>query len=130
MKSFLVVCCLFICISCYSQKADTVYTVVEQMPSFPGGESEMYRFIRENIRSVQIPDSLIMENSRTVIRFVVSKTGEIKNIQPAKEYYKGTILTDSYINIIKQMPRWIPGKQDGKEVDVYYLLPAHIRWGR
>lgn len=110
------------------QNTDTnkVYTVVEQMPVFPGGESEMMRFISENLRYPVIPDDKIMENLRTVVRFTITKTGEIKDIEPTKPQYKGTILTDSLTQLIKRMPRWTPGKQDGKEVDVYFTIPLHV----
>ena len=89
------------------QNTDTnkVYTVVEQMPVFPGGESEMMRFISENLRYPVIPDDKIMENLRTVVRFTITKTGEIKDIEPTKPQYKGTILTDSLTQLIKRMPR-------------------------
>lgn len=66
-----------------------------------------------------------IDNSRTVIEFVVSKTGKIKNVE-AREKYKGTALSDSLIKVIERMPDWIPGKQSGENVDVVYTIPLHI----
>ena len=104
----------------------TIYTYVEQMPSFPGGESEMHRFVSSNLKYPIIPEEQIMDNLKTIIRFTVTKTGEIINIEPAKPQYKNTILTDSLTAVIKRMPRWIPGKQNGREVNVYYTIPLHV----
>jgi len=103
-----------------------VYTFVEQMPSFPGGDSEMHIFIAENLKYPEIPDDIIMDNLKTVVRFTISKTGELRDIEPAKPQYKGTILTDSLTSVIKRMPRWIPGKQNGKNVNVYFTIPLHV----
>jgi protein TonB len=101
------------------------YTVVEQMPSFPSGEMELYKFINKNLRYPVIPESQKL-STRTAVRFVITKTGEIGNIQPAQDKYKGLELTDSLIAIVKRMPRWNLGKHNGKAVDVYYTIPLHI----
>ncbi|MDH6309880.1 hypothetical protein M2451_002251 [Dysgonomonas sp. PFB1-18] len=107
-----------------------VYVTAEVMPSFPGGEAEMHRFISENIKYPVIPDDKIMENIRTAVRFTVTRTGEIKDIEPAKDQYKGTILTDSLTSVIKRMPRWIPGKEKGVPVNVYFTMPLHVNLKR
>lgn len=126
MKSILVICCLFLSISCSSQKADKIYTVVEQMPSFPGGESEMHRFLSQNLKIPSIPLESGIQG-RNVVRFIVSEKGEINNIEKIRG---DSMVCDSIISVIKRMPRWIPGKQNGKNVNVYYTIPLMINWRR
>ncbi len=104
---------------------DTIkpFLTVEQMPAYPGGESEMHKFIANNLRYPVISE----ENGivgRVVIRFVVTKTGNITNI----EALRGGHLCDSLISMVRKMPQWIPGRQNGKAVDVYFTLPMHINF--
>lgn len=102
-------------------RQDKPYTVVEQMPSFPGGEAEMQRFIREHYKYP--PTSYENgEQGKIIVKFVISKTGDIKDIQAVE----GGVRCDSLIAIIKRMPRWNPGKHNGQAVDVYYTIPLHI----
>lgn len=103
-----------------------VYITAEQMPIFPGGEKEMHRFIYENLKYPEIPEDKLMENLSTTVRFVVSRTGDIKDIEATRPQYKGTILTDSLTQIIKRMPKWTPGKQNGINVNVYISIPLHV----
>ncbi len=112
--------------SMFAQKQDSVYVTVEQMPSFPGGEEAMHRFLIENLKYPDIPGEKWVENLRTTLRFTITKTGEIKDIVPVRPQYAGTILTDSLTAVIRKMPKWIPGKHKGKNVDVYFTMPLHI----
>ncbi|MFT4223798.1 energy transducer TonB [Dysgonomonas sp.] len=107
------------------QQKQEPYTVVEQMPSFPGGETKLYQFINRNLKYPVIPEDQELA-TKTVVRFTITKTGEIKDVQPAMDKYKDLVLTDSLIAIIKRMPNWNPGKHNGKTVDVYYTIPLHI----
>ncbi len=90
---------------CFAQCQNKIYTVVEQMPSFPGGETELFKFINQNLKYPVIPEDKILDNLSTKIQFVVTKTGEIKDIKVMKLQYEGTILTDSLISVIRRMPR-------------------------
>lgn len=125
MKNLTLILLLFVFFGCsHKNVQQEPYSFVEQMPSFPGGEAEMYRFINQNLR---LSEEYYQQMSfSTAIRFVVARTGEIKDIEPAKEKYAGEILTDSLISVIKRMPRWNPGKHNGQAVDVYYTIPLHI----
>lgn len=127
MRNFFLCLVLTINCSCFAQDQEKIYTVVEQMPSFPGGEAELYKFIIDNLNYPDIPEDKLMYNSQTNIRFVITKTGEIKDIQATRPQYESTILTDSLTSIIKRMPRWIPGKHKGKEVNVYFTIPLHVK---
>ena len=110
-------------------KKDTVntekpYTVVEVMPSFPGGEAELYKFIAEHLK---YPKSAPKEQgicTRIVIRFVIQADGNITDIKLIRSCSEEFDL--AVINLIKQMPKWIPGSQNGKNVPVYFTLPVYI----
>lgn len=110
-------------------KKDTVntekpHTVVEIMPSFPGGEGEMMKFIRDNLK---YPKSGPAEQglcTRITVRFVVLADGSITDIQLIRSCFEEFDL--AVINLIKKMPKWTPGKQNGKNVPVYFTLPIHI----
>ena len=97
------------------------YDAVEQMTTFPGGEAELMKFIRENLK---YPLSAQKEGiqGRVILRFVVSKTGSIENITILRSLEPAC--DEEAIRLIKSMPRWIPGKQNGNNVPVYYTLPV------
>lgn len=98
------------------------YTVVEVMPVFDGGTEAMLEYIRENLR---YPETETDVQGRVVLRFTVTKTGELENIHIlrslAPEFDKEAI------RVIQSMPKWIQGKQNGVNVDVYYTLPVTFR---
>jgi protein TonB len=99
------------------------FVTVEQMPSFPGGESELYKFIGENFRH---PVLLREEGicTRITARFVVEADGSISNIQLIKGC--GEESQKSIMEMIQKMPKWTPGKQNGKNVAVYYTLSINL----
>lgn len=101
-----------------------VHLTVEQMPSFSGGEAEMNKYIGENLKYPAEAQKKGIQG-RVTIRFVVTKTGEIKDativrgIDPACDA--------EAVRVINAMPKWIPGKQGGENVDVYFTLPIIFR---
>ncbi|MFD2248579.1 energy transducer TonB [Pontibacter ruber] len=99
------------------------YTYVEQMPSFPGGESEMMKYLGKNIRYPAAAQRAGVEGL-VVLSFVVSKTGEISEIQVVKGLGAGC--DEEAMRVVKTMPKWTPGKQNGREVPVRYTLPVRF----
>lgn len=97
------------------------YTYVEQMPTFPGGESEMMKYLGKNIRYPAAAQRAGIEGI-VVLSFVVSKTGEISEIQVLKNLGGGT--DEEAVRVVKTMPTWTPGKQNGRAVPVRYTLPV------
>lgn len=99
-------------------------TIAEVMPQFPGGEKEMYSYINNNLRY----PTVAQENGtqgKVTIRFVVGKSGEILDAQILKGF---DIACDKEaLRVVKSMPRWIPGKQNGVPVQVYFTLPITFR---
>ncbi|MDH6309129.1 protein TonB [Dysgonomonas sp. PFB1-18] len=99
---------------------EKVFVSAQFMPQFPGGEAEMYRFISENLK-YPVVDQEMGTQGRVTVRFVVTKTGEISDIQLLKGI---SISCDKEaMRVIKSMPRWIPGKNNGEPVQVYFTLP-------
>ena len=97
------------------------YEAVEQMPTFPGGEAELMKFMSENLKYPVIAQENGIQG-RVILRFVVSKTGAIENIQVVRSV--DPTCDKEAIRMVKSMPRWIPGKQNGNNVPVYFTLPV------
>ncbi len=103
------------------EKDTTVLTFAEQMPEFPGGNDSMYRFLSRNIHY----PALARENGiegRCILTFVVCDNGTICNIESVGRR-AGWGLDEEAIRVIKAMPAWTPGKQNGKPVFVKFTLP-------
>ncbi|QIK61061.1 M56 family metallopeptidase [Dysgonomonas sp. HDW5A] len=96
------------------------FVMVEQMPQFAGGESAMMQYIGTNLK---YPESAAKENieGRVVLRFVVTKTGDIKDVSVIRGL--DSRCDEEAMRVVRAMPKWTPGKQGGKDVDVYYTLP-------
>jgi len=92
------------------------------VPSFPGGESAMIKFIRNNI---QLPDYIPPYDSGTLyVQFVVNKDGSIEQVDVVKGL--SFELDNSAQKVVKSMPRWKAGEQAGKPVRVRFTLPIQI----
>ena len=97
---------------------------VKEMPSFPGGTSELMRYLSEQI--IYPEDALMNRIQGTVIlRFVVSRTGDITQV----ELIRGVdpLLDNEAIRVVSGLPRWRPGKQEGVAVPVWFTLPVTFR---
>lgn len=100
------------------------FVTVEQMPSFPGGEAEMQRYIAENLKYPVIAQETGIQG-RVTIRFVVTKDGVISDVQVIRGIDKSC--DQEAVRVVKSMPKWIPGKQNGRNVPVYFTLPVVFR---
>lgn len=100
---------------------DVPYTAVEQMPQFPGGESQLMSFISKNLKYPVIAQENGIQG-RVILRFVVSKTGDIGNVQVLRGIDPSC--DKEAMRVIKMMPRWIPGKQNGNSVSVFFTVPV------
>ncbi len=103
---------------------DKIFTFVEQQPAFPGGESEMNKFIKKNLK---YPPAAIRNGLEglVVVQFVVNKEGEISDVQVVKKLGGGT--DEEAQRVIKMMPKFNPAKQNGRPVSFRYTLP--VRFG-
>ncbi len=101
-----------------------VFTIAEEMPSFPGEKGDLEKFIVSNI----IYPEDAKENGisgKVFVTFVVNKTGEISDIRILKGIGYGC--DEAVIELIESMPKWNPGKQRNKPVSVQYNLPVEFK---
>lgn len=103
------------------EEPTTVFESVEQMPKFPGGDTELMRFISSNMKYPPIAAENGIEG-RVVLRFVVDKTGKVSDISILRSIDPS--LDKEAMRVVKSMPKWIPGMQNGRAVSVYYTLPV------
>ncbi|MDD4921982.1 MAG: energy transducer TonB [Bacteroidales bacterium] len=96
----------------------------EIMPQYPGGEAKLIQFIKQNLH---YPASAWKNGiqGRVVVRFMVTKTGEIANIQVIRGL--DAACDNEAVRVIKLMPKWTPGFQKGKNVPTYFTLPILFR---
>ena len=120
--------------------ADSIYTIVEEDPQFPGGVDSLLAYIRKN---QQCPKEMI-ENGlkgRVVVQFVVEKDGSLSDVRIVRsiassfsangydsEFVKPIIplVDEEAVRLVKAMPKWEPGRQLEERVRVRYFLPIRF----
>ena len=111
-----------------AQNTDTpcckVFQVVEQMPQFPGGQAATMKFIADSLRYPSVACESRIEG-RVVVQFVVDCEGNILN--PLVVWSVDPLLDREAIRLVKLMPKWIPGRQNGKPVNVVCLVPIRFK---
>lgn len=103
-----------------------VLKVAEQMPEFPGGTGEMMNYLSKNIQYPPISRDPGYEGT-SYIRFIVDTAGYIKDATLLKGVANCPPCDQEALRLVNAMPRWKPGKQNGKAVNVYYNLPVRFR---
>lgn len=99
---------------------EEIFQVVENQPEFPGGMSELYVFLRENVKYPPIAKESGIQG-RVFVNFVVEKNGSISNVKVLRGIGGGC--DEEAIRVVNSMPKWNPGKQRGKPVRVSFNLP-------
>jgi len=102
-----------------------IFTIVEESPEFPGGEVELFKYLGKNTKYPPIAKDAGIQGI-VYVQFVVMEDGSInpdmvtilRGVHPA--------LDQEAIRVVKNMPKWKPGKQRGKSVRVYYKLPMRF----
>ncbi len=109
-----------------AERKDTinVYDVVEQMPRFPGGFQKMNEFIEENLRYPKALEEACVQG-RVIVCFIVERNGKLSNVKVVKSVHPA--LDKEALRIVKLMPKWIPGRQNGITVRVKYIIPVTFR---
>jgi TonB family protein len=100
--------------------SDQVYNIVEKMPEYPGGVTEMMAFISENLRQ---PEEGIQ--GRVVLTFVVGKDGKLRDVTAVRSVHPA--LDAEAIRLVNAMPAWKPGEMNGQAVNCKYTIPIHFR---
>ena len=101
-----------------------VFDVVEQMPSFPGGPSALFEYLSKNIKYPVVAEENGIQG-RVIVTFVVERDGSITDVRIAKSVDPS--LDKEAQRVVKSMPRWIPGKQNGSSVRVKYTVPVAFK---
>lgn len=103
---------------------EKLFDVVEEMPSFPGGDRKLMEYLSEDIRyPEELADACIQ--GRVIVSFIVEKDGSISNVKVAKSL--DPLLDKEAVRVVSGMPKWIPGRQNGVAVRVRYIIPVTFR---
>ncbi len=105
-------------------KEEQIFEIVEQPPSFPGGEPAMYEWLNKNINYPVIAQENNIQG-RVVCQFVVGRNGEIEDVRVVRGVDPS--LDKEAVRVIRAMPKWIPGRQGGNAVKVRYTLPVQFK---
>lgn len=105
-------------------KKEEIFTAVEQMPQFPGGEAELMKYVTNHIKY----PTMAAENNiqgRVVVKFVVKKDGSVGEVQVLRG--KDPDLDKEAVRVVRTLPKFIPGKMNGQAVSVWFTLPINFK---
>ncbi|MBF1529557.1 MAG: energy transducer TonB [Prevotella salivae] len=107
-----------------TKKNDMEYCIVEMMPQYPGGLAAMLKYIRENIK---YPEQAMKERiqGRVTVSFIIEKDGSISDVKAVRSVHP--LLDKEAVRVVKSMPKWSPGKHNGKPVRVRFNLPVMFK---
>ena len=105
-------------------EVNKVFDVVEQMPQFPGGQSALFEYLSSHIKYPVVAEENGVQG-RVIVTFVVERDGNITDVKVAKSVDPS--LDREATRVVKSMPNWIPGKQNGSAVRVKFTVPVTFR---
>ena len=100
-----------------------IFTIVEEMPSFPGGEAELFKYLGSNIKYPAMARDAGIQGI-VYVTFVVKEDGKISDVRVLRGVGGGC--DEEAVRVVEKMPSWKPGKQRGKSVRVQYNLPIRF----
>lgn len=107
--------------SCADQKDDDAFVVVEQMPVYPGGDEALLKYVAENTTyPKEAKDNNIQ--GRVIVRFKIKEDGTVSDASVIKGVDKS--LDNEALRVVGLIPRFTPGKQNGVDVPVWYMIPV------
>lgn len=106
------------------EEENKVFEVVEENPSFPGGQAALMQWLNANIKYPVIAAENGIEG-RVIVQFVVSKTGSISDVRVVRGVDPS--LDKEAVRVVSNMPNWTPGRQNGTTVNVRFTLPVTFR---
>ena len=101
-----------------------IFTIVEEMPDFPGGMAKLADYLAKNIKYPQMARESGIQG-RVFVNFVVEPDGSVSNVNVMRSLGGGC--DEEAMRVVKSMPKWKPGKQRGKPVRVSYILPVNFK---
>ncbi len=99
-----------------------IFTVVEEAPEFPGGLEALYQFLAANIKYPGGPDDCV--SGKVFVSFVIEKDGTVSDAKVVRKLHPA--FDAEALRVVKLMPKWEPGRQDGKPVRVQFNLPINF----
>jgi periplasmic protein TonB len=105
--------------------APEIYTVVEEMPEFPGGPMEMMKYIQKNIQYPAMAREAGI-GGKCFLKFVVGPEGSISDVQVLKGVPGCPDCDKEAVRVVKSMPKWKAGKMNGRAVNVYFNIPINF----
>ena len=106
------------------EKGDTIYHLVDIPPQFSGGDDARLKFLQDNIRNPEIVRQGPSIQGTIYVTFVVERDGSITDIRILRGIGSG--FEEEAIRVVQMMPKWIPGKQQGRPVRVQHIMPIKI----
>lgn len=106
------------------ENEDEVFTVVEAMPKFPGGQAGLFQYLARSIKYPVIAQKS-KEQGRVIIQMVIGKDGSLSNIKVLRSVSPS--LDAEAVRVVGNMPKWEPGMQKGQPVSVKYTIPIVFR---
>jgi len=102
---------------------DEVFTIVESMPEFPGGQKKLFEFLAKNTKFPPAAKANSI-SGKVYVNFTIGKDGKIRDVKIIRGVHD--LLDKEALRVVKSMPPWKPGKQRGKAVSVSYNLPINF----
>ena len=106
------------------EEPEEVFDMVEQMPTFPGGDQALMAYIGKNLRYPAIAQENGIQG-RVICQFVVGRDGQVRDVVVVRKLDPSC--DKEAVRVLSGMPKWIPGKQNGKAVSVKYTVPIVFR---
>lgn len=106
------------------EEENKVFDVVEQMPSFPGGQGALMQYLSSHVKYPAVAEENGIQG-RVTVQFVVEKDGSVTDVRTMKSVDPS--LDREAERVVSSMPKWIPGKQNGSAVRVKYFVPVVFR---
>jgi protein TonB len=103
---------------------EKIYTVIEQMPQFPGGEGELLAYIGKNLKYPVIAQENGIQG-KVIVRFEVTKTGAVDKVEVVRQL--DAACDKEAMRVVRSLPKFIPGRQNGENVNVWYTLPITFK---
>ena len=101
---------------------EETFVIVEKMPEFPGVQAALMQYLSSNIKYPEECRKMGVEG-KVFVKFIVDPTGSIINVQILRGIADGKLLEKEAVRVVESMPKWKPGTQGGKAVNVYFTLP-------
>jgi protein TonB len=104
---------------------EQVFTVVEKMPEFPGGDEALAEYLENNL---EYPEPAVKNDIKgtVIVTFIVKKSGKVTNAKVVRGIGYGC--DEEALRLVNGMPQWIPGEQRGKPVRVQFNLPIRFEF--